>query len=322
MSTLVFNNHNYRLAFKETVLQCLLRHGIDYPNSCQSGICHSCLIKSTDGVINSSWQEGLPETLKAQGYFLACLAQPVTTIKVAVPNSAECEMDAQIIEFKFLNYNVAQVKLNVNAFESWTPGKYLSLVNPEGTIRSYSIANIPEDDRFIELHIKIIPDGTMGQWLLHKASKNTKVKLRGPFGHCFYYNPKKLAFNMLLAGTGTGLAPLISIIKSALKHSHKGTITLIHGGQTDEDIYYQEELHALTKAYPFFVYAPCVVKSLGNFPEAYVEKKVLTYLKEPKNTRAYICGPKATTEKLKKHIFLAGVPSGNILSDAFLSTKQ
>ncbi len=318
MSRIVFKNQSYCLEPQETVLQCLLRHKVDYPNSCQVGICQSCLIKANDGVVYPSWQEGLPETLKAQGYFLACLAKPETPLQVLNPESDECEVSAQIKDIKALNHNVIQVTLHVDHLEHWIPGQYLSLINPEGTMRNYSIANLPSKEGFIELHVKIYPDGNMGQWLVNEAAQCTKVKLRGPFGRCFYYNPEQLIFDMVLAGTGTGLAPLIAIIKSALSQNHQGTITLIHGGLTDEDIYYQEELDMLSAVFSTFIYDPCVLQSHGRYPEASIEKRALMHLKHPKETRVYVCGPKETTDKLKKQIFLAGVPSQAILSDVFL----
>lgn len=318
MSTVAFKNQFYTLEPQESVLQCLLRHEIDYPNSCQAGICQSCLIKVKDGVVNPSWQEGLPETLKTQGYFLACLARPEEPLQVTTPESSECEVSAQIINVKPLNYNVMQVTLRVDNLEHWVPGQYLSLINSEGVIRSYSIANIPMQEGFIELHVKIYPSGSMGHWLMNKATKHTEVKLRGPFGRCFYYNPEQLSFNMLLAGTGTGLAPLIAIIKSALSQNHQGTITLVHGGLADEDIYYKEELTILSMLFQSFVYDPCVLQSQGCHPETSVEKRALMHLNHAKETRVYVCGPKETTDKLKKQIFLAGVPSQAILSDVFL----
>ncbi|KTD20256.1 ferredoxin reductase [Legionella israelensis] len=56
MSTVAFKNQLYTLESQESVLQCLLRHEVDYPNSCKAGICQSCLIKVKDGEINPAWQ--------------------------------------------------------------------------------------------------------------------------------------------------------------------------------------------------------------------------------------------------------------------------
>lgn len=318
MNTIALKNQVYSLATDESIVSCLLRHGIDYPHSCQAGVCQSCLMKVSNGVIDPSWQEGLPETLKAQGYFLACMARPITDLELLSPDTAECDVDAKIIDIKRLNYNILTLKLRVDHSADWIPGQYLSFINSVQVARSYSIANIPAQDGFIELHIKMVENGAMSQWLQQTARIDTKVTLRGPFGKCYYYNPENLSFDILLAGTGTGLAPLIGIIKSALNQKHAGAITLVHGGLIDDDIYYTKELETLADVFHNFHYAPCVLSSLGRYPEALIEQKVLTYLNKPENTWAYVCGPKDTTNKLKTNLFLAGVPSKAIFSDAFL----
>lgn len=316
--TITYNNATYPLASQESVLNCFLRHGVDYPHSCQIGICQSCLMKTDPKVIHPDWQAGLPETLKIQGYFLACLAKPATALQVSMPNHAECELDARILEINALNHNVLQVKLTTDNLDAWIPGQYLNLINPEGVMRSYSIANIPAEDKFIELHIKLVPHGAMGQWLTHQREQNTALKIRGPFGRCFYHNSNNDHFHLLLAGTGTGLAPLIAILKSALAHDHQGGITLIHGGVSEEDIYYHDEIISLIKPYQTVNYLPCVLQSKGKFSDLAIEKQLLMHLHDTAHTQVFVCGPKETTNKLKKAAFLAGVPSSRIASDAFL----
>ncbi len=302
----------------ESILRCFLRHGIDYPNSCQAGICQSCLIKATDGVIDSFWQEGLPETLKVQGYFLACMATPATDMELLSPDASECDVDAKIIDIERLSYNVLRLKLLVDNLADWVPGQYLNLINPNQVIRSYSIANIPAQDGYIELHIKSVDQGVMSQWLQKNVVIDTSIRLRGPFGTCYYFNPDKKSFDILLAGTGTGLAPLIGIIKSALSQGHQGAITLVHGGRIDDDIYYVEELETLASVFKNVHYEPCVLRSQGRYPEASIDHRILAYLNNPNDTWVYVCGPKDTTNKLKTAVFLAGVPSKSIFSDAFL----
>ncbi|MBL7479328.1 FAD-binding oxidoreductase [Legionella bononiensis] len=318
MNTITFNNQLYPLGSEENILSCLLRHGIQYPNSCQAGICQSCLIKATDGAINPSWQNGLPDTLKKQGYFLACLAKPESNINLVSPDVSECDVEAVIIGIERLNYNVLQIKLRVDNPGNWLPGQYLNVTNPEEITRSYSIANIPDQEGYIELHVKIVPNGRMSQWLQDTAKAGTSVTLRGPFGTCYYYNPDKLSFDMLLAGTGTGLAPLVGIIKAALSQEHNGSITLVHGGLTDNDIYYNDELETLAAVFKNVHYKPCVLQSQGRYTESSIEQQILNCLNNPAELRAYICGPKDTTNKLKTAIFLAGVPSKCIFSDGFL----
>jgi len=319
MTTITYQNNLYILNTNETVLNCLLRHGVDYSHACQAGICQSCLIEATDGMIEPAWQEGLPDTLKKQGCFLACMAKPVSMLKLGPPDAAKCDVDAKIKTIERLSYNVLKIKLLVENLDAWAPGQYLNLMTPEGICRNYSIANIPCEEGYIELHIKLHEHGAMSRWLQETASIETqKIKLRGPFGKCYYYNPDKLGFDIILAGTGTGLAPLIGIIKSALSQKHHGRITLIHGGCIDDDIYYTEELNMLSAMNNAFCYDPCVLKTKGLYPEASIEQRVLTHVTNPMHTYAYVCGPKEITNTLKTTVFLAGVSSQRIFSDPFL----
>jgi NAD(P)H-flavin reductase len=317
VATIAYAGKTYTLNDNESVLQCLIRHGVDYPHSCQAGVCQSCLIKS-QGAVNPAWQGELPDTLKAQGYFLACLARPEKDICLSQPLASECEVPATIIEIQKLTYNVIKVKLRVENFAPWTPGQYLNLVNSAGLIRSYSIANRPAQDSFIELHIKLEPYGAMGKWFKENNVDNTPVKIRGPLGRCFYFNPKKQAYDILLAGTGTGLSPLIGIAKDAIFHKHHGNITLLHGGRIDQDLYYIEELKNLMSQHPQFHYENYVLDSASGRRDAPIDQAILQHIKDPQNLRIFICGPQETTQKLKMKAFCAGVPSNQILSDAFV----
>ncbi|MDO8953327.1 MAG: FAD-binding oxidoreductase [Gammaproteobacteria bacterium] len=318
MPIITYDNNQYLLQDNESILSCLKRNGVEYPSSCQAGICQSCLIKAPiANRVDASWQNGIQDTLKAQNYFLACLAKPIVDFHLESPNAAECETVAKILEIKALTYNVLAVYLSVADLTKWIPGQYISIINPAGIIRSYSIANLPVTDGYIELHIKLC-SGLMTSWLKEHAKVGDSLNIRGPMGQCFYFNPKRLNYAMLLIGTGTGLAPLVAIVRSALSQDHQGEITLIHGGRTDQDLYYLSELKALSLAHPNFHYENCVLKSEGLFSEMPIDKKMLLWLKDPSNLHLYVCGPKETTSTLKTKAFLAGVPSSKILSDAFL----
>lgn len=318
MAKLHYNNQTFSSDDGESVLDCLLRHNIDYPHSCRSGICQACLMKITEGPIDSKWQQDLPDTLKSQGYFLACQAQPSVDLRLMSADASECEQKAEILAITPLTYNVIKVKLSAENLDDWLAGQYLNLVNPQGVCRSYSIANIPQIDGFIELHIKLQKQGAMSQWFAEKANTEGVVSIRGPFGKCYYFNPDNLSFDMLLAGTGTGLAPLIGIIKSALNKGHQGKITLLHGGLQDDDIYYVDEIKSLSSLHQNFAYFPCVLKSEGQYPQANITQQLLPHLSNISNTQVYVCGPSDMTKTLKTKAFLAGIPSAKIYSDAFI----
>lgn len=319
MATIEYNDQSYSVNEEETVLDALLKNKIDYPYSCKTGTCQSCLTQLTDGEVNTEAQQGLKPTLIAQNYFLACQCKPKTDIKIKKPNTADTAISSKIIELKALNHNVLQIKLAIENATAYKAGQYINLITPDNLIRSYSIANIPNDN--IEIHVKLVAIGLMSQWLTQHAKIGTPVHIRGPMGDCFYYNPTQAAFPIVLAGTGTGLAPLLGILRDALENRHNGHITLIHGGVSESDLYLHKTLSDLQQEYHQFTYAPCVLNESRTVIQASIENILVEKLKGIENSaRVYICGPEKTTKKMKIKVFLAGVPSASIYSDIFITT--
>ena len=310
-----YEGQAYKLQSDETVLDCLLRNNVSYNHSCKSGICQSCIAKISTGDINYLWQKGLKEELQSQGYFLPCIAKLESSIIFSTSENGTIETSSTIHELSYLNHNVMSVKLIVDDFSAWVAGQYINLVNSDGDSRSYSIANIPYDDNYIELHIKIIINGKISCWLKNNAQIGSIVRLRGPSGNCFYYNPKKESYPLLLAGTGTGLAPLIGIVKDAIKQSHQGDIVIIHGGCDKQDLYYNDELEAIVAANSNIKYYSSV---LNDKDSKAIDKFFLEHATKYKTAKAYVCGPAETTKKIKTIAFLAGIPSNRIYSDTFV----
>jgi NAD(P)H-flavin reductase/ferredoxin len=322
MALITFQEKSYDNNTDETVLDCLKRHEVDYPCACQSGVCQSCLAQLTSGTIEPSWQKGLKETLVAKNYFLACLAKPADDITLALPELDEVTTPGLIKQVTYFNHNVICVRLLVSYSEQWIPGQYVNLINPDGHRRSYSIANVPEEDGFVELHIKLIPDGIMSDWIKNTADSGCKVHLQGPIGDCFYTNSAKENFPIVLVGTGTGLAPLLAIARDAIRQNHKGKITLLHGGVYVEDLYLDEQLQQFAQQYGQLTYKGCVLNGDGLHQEASIDKALLKVLEINTQARVYICGPEETTKKLKTTAFIAGVPSAFIYSDVFIDSGK
>jgi ferredoxin/truncated hemoglobin YjbI len=80
----------------ETVLDAMLRQGIDFPFSCRSGICHVCLHRVECGEIPLEAQQGLDEEKRSQGLFLPCKCYPSGEMSIAgVDDKAQAQRDAQ-----------------------------------------------------------------------------------------------------------------------------------------------------------------------------------------------------------------------------------
>jgi CDP-4-dehydro-6-deoxyglucose reductase, E3 len=229
----------------ESVLDCLLRHGVQISHSCKSGVCQSCLMR-TSAAVPEVAQKGLKDTLRSQGCFLSCCYRPDTDLLVS-PIDPNQRMRAQIIDLSPLSSSVLRVLLQTHDSFTYNPGQYVTLMREDGLARSYSLASLPEETS-LELHIRKVAGGAMSEWLHTQVQPGTSVWLQGPAGNCFYLSGMSEQ-PLLLAGTGTGLAPLYGIVRDALTRGHTGPIWLFHGALTAGGFYLTSELSALQQAH-------------------------------------------------------------------------
>ena len=321
---LTYKDKAYALLENESVLDCLLRARVPVPHSCCAGACQSCMMQAERGEVPAQAQEGLKASLKAQGFFLACQCIPTQDMCVRDPDTLGFETLVRVSEKHFLNASVIALTLTPESPFEGRPGQYLTLMTPQNLARSYSITSDPERESVITLHIKLFPDGAMGQWL-RSASLGDEMRVRGPYGGCFYAQEEDTSFPLVLAGTGTGLAPLYGILKDALAKGHEGPIHLFHGSLKAQDLYLEEELRALDNQHANFTYIPCVLHTDGA-SSAYIQgdfkEIVLKGLPQDKaRARLFLCGAPEMVNTLKTKAFLAGLSSKYIFADAFLPSR-
>ena len=321
---LSYQNNDYTTGDGETVLDCLLREKIELPHSCKSGVCQSCLMQATEGEIPENSQEGLKPIFKKQKLFLSCQCVPTGDMKIQDPDEAGISIKAKLVEKEALNHNTIKICFKPDEAFDCEPGQYLTLINPEHVARSYSIANNPANDGIIELHVRVIKDGLMSSWLQNNISVGDEVSIRGPAGSCFYSCDGDSDYPIVLAGTGTGLAPLYGIINEALAKGHKGTIRLFHGALNPEDLYLAEALQELDSKYDNFTYTACVLNGEeGSFYQTGdIQELVLNNLTDKEKTHLYLCGAPELVNPLKTNAYISGIAAHNIFSDPFLPSKS
>ncbi len=304
-----------------TLLEALLDAGHDIPNSCRAGACQSCMLQATEGTPPAAAQNGLKDTQKQQGYFLACRCEPEAPI--TVQRGAEAKtVPAVLVSKQLLTPGVLQLRLNAEL--DYLPGQYVNLMRHDGLCRSYSIASVPGVDDYVELQLRIFPDGQFSQWALNDFVVGESIEMQGPFGDCFY-TESDLTQPVLMAATGTGLAPLYGIVRDALQRGHTGDIQLMAGAKNAEGLYLVDELNALAERYANLTYTPVVLED-GDLPagcavgdlNAVVKDKVA----DTKGYRAYFCGSEERVKKLRKQTFLAGANMQDIFCDLFTPSSQ
>jgi NAD(P)H-flavin reductase/ferredoxin len=306
----------------ESVLQVLNRHNIPVPYSCQSGICQTCILRCLNGDLPGESQKGIKDTLKAQGYFLSCVCKPSQDIEVDYPKVSEIYGRAVVREKSPLSETITRVILEPATPLYYHAGQFINIRRHDGLIRSYSIASLPQEDKCIELHIKIMNGGDMSNWIADDMKVGDEIDIQGPNGSCFYLSGQPDQ-NLLLLSTGSGLAPLIGIIRDAINSKHEGTIYLYHGGATMNDMYLHDYLEELKNLHSNFKYIP-VLDSEDNqngFEKGYVSDIAFEHHKDLKGWRSYICGNPNMVNSARKKAYLAGADLNNIYIDPFELTE-
>lgn len=353
---------SYKLRAGESVLDGLNRHGLRVPSSCRAGVCQSCIMRATSGEPGAAAQDPVKDTLRAQGYFLACASRPASNLTVALADDEDVSVAARLGPVAEAGPGVLRVWLQPCEPLSFRAGQYVTLRRRDGLSRSYSVANLPlprlrRGMQPVELHVRLRQSGAMSGWLA-TAPPGTPVRLLGPAGHCFYL-PGQPERPLLLAGTGTGIAPLAAVARDAITSGHTGPITIVHGAASPDGLYLHDELRELAASRPSIQYRPCVMS--GSMPGAYTGDIVDAAVAAAEEAlagadvplagvaagpvpaggrfaatrprfagggrgltagavkpRGFLCGGSGSVRRMRKALFLAGVPLSDILADEFL----
>jgi len=319
---LQFEGKDYRLEDGESVLECLLRHGEQVDSLCRSGACQSCLLRATAGVLPAAAQLGLKDAWKQQGFFLACVCRPREDLVLERCDAALAH-PSLVTQVTTLAPNVIGVRLARPPGFEFRAGQFLQLSRPsDGLMRPYSISSLPSEDE-LELHVALLSDGQMSGWLRHALGQS--VTVRGPFGECFYQEGEPDR-PLVLAGTGTGLAPLLGVLRTAAQHGHRGAISLFHGSPQLSGIYLRSELEALTEALPSLQLFGSLLsgpeselgaQGLWQFELAPLDQVVFSRHPKLDAHRLFVCGQPALVQSLRKRAYLAGASLSRIHCDAF-----
>lgn len=317
MTRIRFAGVDYNCNPGETVLEALLRQGAEPPSSCRNGSCQTCMMRAVEGTPPAASQNGLKPTLQHRGFFLACICKPEMNMSVAVAGEeALPRIKTTVIEKSLLAPQIVRLRLQPESAIEFQAGQFINLHRPDGLIRSYSIASL-HSEGVIELHVERVANGKMSGWLHDDVRVGDSIEIDGPHGECFYLSEKPQQ-KLLLIGTGTGLAPLLGIARSALAHGHQGEIHLFHGSRSAEKLYLVDELKALAKQHGNFFYTPCVSgdDSTG-FTAGRANEVALTQHPKLGGWGVYLCGHPEMVNNTKRDTFLAGANFQDIYADPF-----
>lgn len=318
MSSFLFEGNEYQANEGESVLDCLLRVGVQVTNSCRNGICHSCLLKTTS-LLDGRSQKGLSPSKRDSGFFLSCQQEVCAGLEVYRPDTSALLTEAKIISQERISDSVVIIRVKTLQEYPFKAGQFTNLIRSDGICRSYSIAS-QTGSLELEFHIRKVPNGIMSNWLYDEDLVNEKIMLSEPLGDCCLSGELE-GMDLLLIGVGTGLAPLYGVLKDSISLLKMGKISLVHGSLTVDGLYFVETLKNIEIEKSFFNYYPVFLK--GDEIDGFFKGDIVEFAKkidfDKNKTIVMVCGDPQLVKNIKQAIFLTGVPSKNIFSDPFVS---
>ncbi|WP_036661600.1 2Fe-2S iron-sulfur cluster-binding protein [Pandoraea sp. SD6-2] len=292
---------SFEAASDETVLEAARRAGVVLPSECEFGGCGTCRVKVQQGRVQ---YEELPPALSQEevdaGYALLCQAYPASDLAVstertlAAPAPAR-RRKAKVMSTAPLSADVTRLVLAFADDEPWAfrPGQYVNILPGDAGPRSFSIASKSEaldaPSRF-ELHIRRIDGGYFTQTRLSALRAGDMLDVEAPLGGFGYHEDDYRP--IVMVATGTGIAPLRSMLAEMLASGDTPPIDLYWGGRTQHALYLHDELTRLAAQYEDFRYVPVLSRPDAAWPGArgYVQDAVLADHPDLSEHALYLCG--------------------------------
>jgi CDP-4-dehydro-6-deoxyglucose reductase len=155
----------------------------------------------------------------------------------------------RVVETTRLNDEVLRVRLQPvvagDCFCEFVPGQYLELWQPDSPLmsRAYSIANAPQGDGSVELHVRRVEGGRFTDWAFDEMKVGDVLKARGPLGRFTMRSAPDVP--LLFVAGGTGFAPILALLRQQARSQPQRDMLLIWGAKRAQDFYALDELAAL-----------------------------------------------------------------------------
>lgn len=187
---------------------------------------------------------------------------------VGFPNAWQ---EATIEQIAIATPTVKTFVLRPKTWPPFLPGQHIDvrLTAPDGyeAHRSYSISSAPDDSGTLQLAIEELNSGEVSPYFHEVAQSGDSIEIRGPFTTHFVWRPAANG-TVLLVGGGSGVAPLMSMVRHRARMTGAPPMTLLYSARSWDDVIFRDELLMHEKQQPGLRVLFCITRDTAGAPVA------------------------------------------------------
>ena len=321
----------FACAPETTILDAAQVAGYAMPYSCRNGICGSCKGRVTRGeVAVSRTLDGVSAEERASGYTLFCQAKPCSDLEIVprqierIDPNARKLVTAKVyrVERPADDVAVLQLRFPAGTRVKFKAGQYLQVVLDGGERRSFSMANPPQQSDGVHLHVRVVPGGRFSEQVLPGLAPGKALRVELPHGDFFLRESSSRP--AIFVASGTGFAPIKSIIEDAFRRGVDREMVLYWGARKAKDLYLADLPARWAAERPGFRFVPVLSEPGDDEAWAgrtgFVHKAVMEDFPSLAGREVYACGVPAMINAARRDFEAErGLPPDDFHCDAFVT---
>lgn len=332
MYTLTLEGSTRRVTLQpqQSLLDACLVQGVALPYNCRSGECGECVARVVCGhthELPGADPATYTDAMRRSGLVLTCMSYPRSDITLNVPMRAGelpqvREFEAVFERVTWFGERTAHVALRCAEPVPFRAGQYFEWhARGIGRARSYSAANAP-GGKVIEFLVRIYLGGRISAMLKrHELAAGDVLQLRGPFGS--YDFAADAPGGAIFVAGGTGLAPVLSIVESALADGAcTRPLVVFFGARDQAELLGARSLHDATRRHPSLQFVPVLSDEPADSGWTGRRGMVVDVLRETLGdqfgAQAYLCGPPPMVDAAIPILERCGLAHSDIHTDKFV----
>jgi ferredoxin-NAD(P)+ reductase (naphthalene dioxygenase ferredoxin-specific) len=309
----------------QNLLDVLREHQIPVSYSCMAGRCGTCRCRVTAGrVLVTGSGESNAATSRGETV-LACQTTLVEDCAIEIPEvdgvvvHPAKTLKSTVLAIEDLTHDIKRLRLGLSKPLEYSPGQFTNLQFSPQHVRPYSMA-VTQSEEEIEFHIRIVPGGRVTSYVANDLKVGDSVRVSGPLGTA-YLRRKNSAPIVCIAG-GTGLAPILSILRGIAEAGMDNPVYVYFGVRSKIDVYGESWLMELQSRLPQLKVH--IVVASGHDVEGYrsglVTQAVSDDWSDMRDFRAYIAGAPVMVDAASILLRQKGIEPERVYADAFYSS--